>query len=66
MGVDQEFYHTKFMKSASQIDNKEELIEIIDLIHANYLIRTKLFSNLARRVSQDGYKLPPLHEIMEP
>ena len=66
MSLHQEFYHVKFMEKARGVETKEELIEIIDLIHSNYLIRSKLFSNLARRISQEGYKLPTLSELMEP
>jgi len=65
LSVDQEFYHHTFMRGVKRIEHKEDLLEIIDLVHSNYLIRTKLFSNLARRVAQDGYKLPPLNEIID-
>jgi len=65
MSIDQEFYHVKFMDKARKVKTKEDLIEIIDLLHSNYLVRVKLFSNLARRVAEDGYELPPLDELIK-
>ena len=63
MSVDTEFYHTKFMNKAKELRDVEELYEVLDLVHANYLIQKMLFKNLAHRVSSDGYELPPLHEL---
>ena len=46
MTMEQEFYHAYFMNRASKIDKVDDLVEILDLLHANYLVQKRLFSNL--------------------
>jgi hypothetical protein len=65
MSMEQEFYHHRFMEKAKKIDDVDELVEIIDLLHSNYLIRSKLFINLAHRVAEEGYELPCIAELMK-
>ena len=64
MTLDQEFHHYDFMSRLKQIEDKDDLIQILDLSHSNYLIRTKLFTNLAQRLVRDGYELPSLADLL--
>lgn len=64
MSLEQEFYHHKFMQKAKQVSDKDELLEILDLVHANYVIKSKLFSKLALTVTVNGFELPPLSELL--
>ena len=50
MAVESEFYHHKFMNKTRQLRDADELHEIIDLLHANYLVQKQLFKELARYV----------------
>ena len=63
--MEQEFYHKKFMMKARMIDDIDELREILDLLHSNFLVRKNLFEALAKRVADDGYELPELSELIE-
>ena len=65
MTIEQEFYHKKFMMKAKMIDDIDELREILDLLHSNFLVRKNLFEALARRVAEDGYQPPELSELIE-
>jgi hypothetical protein len=64
MSMEQEFYHHKFMEKAKKIDDVDELVEIIDLLHSNYLIRQKLFTNLAHYVAEEGFELPCISVLL--
>jgi hypothetical protein len=65
MTIEQEFYHKKFMMKARMIDDIDELREILDLLHSNFLVRKNLFEALAKRVADDGYELPEISELIE-
>ena len=64
MSLESEFCHTKFMKKTKELVDVDELHEVIDMIHANYLVHRQLFKSLAKRAAEDGYELPPLREIL--
>jgi len=64
MSLESEFYHIKFMEKTKKLDDVQELHEVIDMIHANYLVHRQMFKGLARRAAEDGYELPPLREIL--
>ena len=65
MTVEQEFYHTHFMSRASKIDKVDDLVEILDLLHANYLVQKRLFSSLAREAARSGIELPSIAELLQ-
>ena len=65
MTVEQEFYHTHFMNRASKIDKVDDLVEILDLLHANYLVQKRLFSSLAREAARSGIELPSIAELLQ-
>ena len=64
MTVEQEFYHHIFMSRARKLDKPEDLVEIIDLLHANYLVQKRLFTNLARAVADSDMELPALKDLL--
>tara|TARA_Y100000361_G_scaffold145765_1_gene155406 strand:+ start:2380 stop:2619 length:240 start_codon:yes stop_codon:yes gene_type:complete len=64
MAVESEFYHHKFMNKTRQLRDVDELHEIIDLLHANYLVQKQLFKELARHVSSEGYPLPSIAKLL--
>tara|TARA_R110002020_G_scaffold216731_3_gene424556 strand:+ start:498 stop:743 length:246 start_codon:yes stop_codon:yes gene_type:complete len=66
MTMEQEFYHLHFMSRAKEVDSVPELIEILDLLHANYLVQKRLFSQLAQAVAESGVELPPLKSLLKP
>ena len=52
------------MQKAKELVDVDELHEVIDMIHANYLVHRQMFKSLAKRAAEDGYELPPLQEIL--
>lgn len=44
--------------------DKSELIDILDLVHANYLVRGRLFTKLAHWCSEQDYPIPGLDELL--
>jgi hypothetical protein len=65
MTIEQEFYHHSFMSRARKIEKTEDFVEILDLLHANYLVQRRLFHNLAKAVADSGVELPPLKDLLE-
>ena len=65
MTIEQEFYHHSFMSRARKIQKTEDFVEILDLLHANYLVQKRLFQNLARFVADSGAPLPPLGDLLK-
>ena len=64
MPLESEIYHIKFMEKAKTLDDVDSLYEVLDMVHATYLVHKHLFKSLAKRASEDGYELPPLKEIL--
>ena len=65
MTIEQEFYHHRFMSRARKIEKAEDFVEILDLLHANYLVQKRLFTNLARAVADSEMDLPALKDLLE-
>ena len=63
--TEQQFTHFNLMRSANQA-NKEQLLEVLDVAHKNYLIQRKLFNNLLLHCARSGIHPPPLQELLEP
>lgn len=64
LGTEQSFLHQRVMMDAKKLD-KEQLIEIFDAMHQQYLLRSKLFSNLICWCARSGVELPPLTDLFE-
>jgi hypothetical protein len=65
MSLEQEFLHKQFLAQANKLDQKE-LIEILEIVHANYLVRGSLFLRLSKWCQRQGYPLPDADEITNP
>jgi hypothetical protein len=65
MSLEQEFLHKRFLAQARKLD-KKELVEILEILHANYLIRGSLFLRLSKWCQRQGYPLPDADEITNP
>jgi len=64
LSLEQQFLNQRFKAEAEKLD-KKELIEILEIIHTNYLIRSKMFNNLVKHCARQGMMLPPLNELWE-
>lgn len=64
LGPEQSFLHQRVMMDAKKLD-KENLVEYIDFLHQQYLLRNKLFTNLVCWCTRNGVELPPLTELFE-
>ena len=53
------------MSRARKIDKAEDFVEILDLLHANYLVQKRLFHNLAKQMSDLGVELPKLKDLLD-
>ena len=65
MSLEQEFLHKRFMAQAAKLD-REELLEILEIVHMNYLVRGGLFLRLSKWCQKQGYALPEAEEITNP
>ena len=65
MSLEQEFLHKQFLAQANKLDRKE-LIEILEIVHANYLVRGSLFLRLSKWCQRQGHPLPDADEITNP
>lgn len=63
--TEQQFTHVRLMNDAQKA-SKEQLINVLDVAHKNYLIQRKLFNNLLRYCATNGIHPPPLQELLEP
>lgn len=64
LGTEQSFLHQRVMLDAKKLD-KEQLLEIFDSMHQQYLLRNKLFTNLTSWCVRNRIELPPLNELFE-
>ena len=62
MTLEMKFAHTRFTTQAEKLD-KEQLLEILDIVHTNYLIRNGMFKKLVRHCIKEGVSLPPMSEL---
>jgi hypothetical protein len=65
MPVELEFYHLKFMNRTKNLKDVDDLYEIIDLLHANYLVQKEVFTRLVRHLHSEGCSFPSLDELMD-
>jgi len=64
MSMESELYHLKFIEKTKKLRDVDELHEIIDLIHANYLVQKQLFRELAKHMASEGYPLPSIKKLL--
>jgi hypothetical protein len=62
---EQEFLHQRVMMDAKKL-SKEQLLEIFEGIHRQYLLRNHLFSRLAGWCAKNKIILPSFEELLEP
>ena len=60
---EQEFLHQRVMMDARKL-SKEDLLEIFQIIHKQYLIRGRLFKELSSWVARNQITLPALDELL--
>jgi hypothetical protein len=64
LGTEQSFLHQRVMLDAKKLD-KEQLLEVFEATHQQYLLRSKLFTNLISWCARNGVLLPPLTDLFE-
>ncbi len=62
---EQNFLHQRVLMDAKKLD-KEQLLEIFEIIHKQYLIRGHLFSRLSAWCARNNVLLPSFAELLEP
>jgi hypothetical protein len=64
MSLEMSFTHTRFKTQAEKLD-KEELLDILNIVHTNYLIRNGMFKKLVKLCIEKGVSLPPMSELWD-
>lgn len=62
--VEQEFQHKRVMDGCNKL-GKEELSEIVDIVHTNFLVKTEMFKKLVAFCIAKGYELPAMSSLFE-
>jgi hypothetical protein len=62
--MEQEFHHKRVLDSCKKLE-KEELAEIVDIVHTNYLVKTEMFRKLVSYCISKGFQLPPMSSLFE-
>lgn len=62
---EQNFLHQRVMMDAKKLD-KEQLLEIFEIVHKQYQIRGHLFSRLSSWCAHNSVVLPSFSELLEP
>lgn len=57
------FQHTRVMMDVKKLD-KEQIIDLFETVHKQYLIRGRMFSRLLKFVQSRGIILPPLDVLL--
>ena len=63
LSVEGEFSHLKACEAARKLD-KEELLDIFEVVHKQYLIRDNLFRKLLKFCTSNGLMLPDMAELL--
>ena len=64
LSVEGEFTHLKACEAAKKLD-KEELLDIFETVHKQYLIRDNLFRKMLKFCQRQGVMLPPIDELLK-
>ena len=64
LSVEGEFTHLKACEAAKKLD-KEELLDIFETVHKQYLIRDNLFRKMLKFCTGQGVMLPPIEELLK-
>jgi hypothetical protein len=65
MNTEQEFLHKRVMVDAAKLD-RDQLLDIFESVHKQYLIRSHLFSRLASWCAKNSVILPGFDELLAP
>jgi len=65
LDTEQNFLHQRVLRDARKLD-KEQLIEVFEMIHRQHLLHKRLFSALSSWCVRSGVMLPPLTELLTP
>ena len=63
LSVEGEFSHLKACEAAKKLD-KDELLDIFEVVHKQYLIRDNLFRKLLKFCTSNGLMLPDMAELL--
>ena len=65
LNTEQEFLHKRVCADFAKLD-REQMKEVFESVHKQYLIRNSLFSRLASWCARNGLTLPALDELLSP
>ncbi len=61
--MEQEFHHRRVVDGCKNLENTE-LLEIVDIVHTNYLVRNEMFNKLVSYCIKKGVTLPPMSSLI--
>lgn len=65
LSTEQEFLHKRVVGDFAKLD-RDQMLEIFEGVHKQYLIRNHLFSRLASWCAKTGVVLPGFDELLAP
>ena len=65
MNTEQEFLHKRVMTDAAKL-NRDQLLEVFEGVHKQYLILSNLFARLASWCARNSVVLPAFDELLAP
>ncbi len=65
LSTEQEFLHKRVVGDFAKLD-RDQMMEIFEGVHKQYLIRNHLFSRLASWCARSGVVLPGFDELLTP
>jgi site-specific recombinase XerC len=65
LNTEQEFLHKRVCADFAKLD-REQMTEIFESMHKQYLIRNSLFSRLSSWCVRNGFVLPAFEELLSP
>jgi hypothetical protein len=65
MNTEQEFLHKRVMTDAAKLD-RDQLLQIFEMVHKQYLIRSNLFARLSSWCAHNSVVLPGFDELLSP
>jgi len=61
---EQDFMHQYFLMQAKKLD-KEELLDLFEHVHKQYLVNHRLFKSLMKWCAKEGLGLPSFSTLLE-
>ena len=65
LNTEQEFLHKRVCGDFAKLD-REQMKDVFESVHKQYLIRNSLFSRLASWCARNGVVLPAFEELLSP